>query len=210
MAVTFDPEKQVIVNRQNRPTTVFDAQKHPVTVQPWAHVGPGGVVRNPEGTYIFVGESARHYAKFVSPQGPLYLMDRKEAEVTLGKSFHGLVGGGAVGRANATTPVGESVTSSQAKARARAVSAPAAAAPVAPVAGAAGAAAPPVTPAPAPAPAKPADAGEGPEIELQTVKELDLMPFPALREYAANWNIVGPSRQLLMDRLAAGGYIAKG
>lgn len=214
MALQFDPAKHVIVNRQSRPTTVFDEHKRSVTVQPWQHIGPGGVVRNPDGVYVFMDEAARHYVKFVSPQGPLYFMDRKEAEATLGKSFRGVVGGGAVGRAGTATPLGESVISSQAKARTRAVPPAPAAAPAPPVAGAAGAGAAPVTPAvPAPAaPAKPAaEAGEGdgPEVELQTAAELDAAPFAALREYAANWNITGPSRRTLMDKLAAGGYIAK-
>jgi hypothetical protein len=66
-----------------------------------------------------------------------------------------------------------------------------------------------VTPA-KPAPAKPAeaDADDGPEIELHTAAELTAMKFADLKAYAANWKIVGPSRQALMDKLTDGGYIA--
>lgn len=200
--VNFDPEKHVIVNLQNRPTTVFSRDKKPITVQPYRDLGAGGARRNEQGTYVL---DDPHFAAFVSGQGPLYLKPKAEVEAHLGDSFQAVVDVAAVAPAVTGTPMGKSAATVQGEAAARhhrdrrTARADAASAP------------PPVSEdaePETPAPETTTDPGDGPEIELHTHSELEAMSMEDLRAYASNWSITGRSRRDIIDRLAESECIA--
>jgi len=200
MAIAFDPAKHVIVNLQNRPTTVFDRQKHPVTVQPYRDLGAGGQRRNTSGTYILTDP---HFAQFVGGQGPLYLKPKSEVETHLGAAFQAVVGSTPLPGAKPTgTPVGKSAASMEAEAVARHQKDRAAAYGMR-------------VPAPVVAPAaviaedpQEDDPDTAPEVELHTLAELEDLSMEDLRAYADHWNLAGRSRKTLIDKLAAEDCIA--
>lgn len=198
MAVTFDPEKHVIVNLQNRPTTVYSPDKKPITVQPYRDLRVGGVRRNEQGIYILTDP---HFASFVSGAGPLYLKPREEVEKHAGAAFQTVVDAAKASPATTGTPMGKSAATVQAETAARhnrdrrAARTDAAAAAHAPTAA--------VTEAEPEAPAE-----DGPEVELHTHAELEALPMDDLRAYAANWSITGRSRRAIIDKLADAECIA--
>jgi hypothetical protein len=196
--MAFDMSKFVFVNKQNRPTTVYDRNKRQVRVAPISNIQPYQPW-DKNGIYVLTDP---FYAQYVGPQGPLYTMARKEAEKLLGDDFPVDGESKALAPDSNATPVGESVTTQAA----RAASAP--------------------TP-PAPAPVTPPDdqnseddettdpqteapaGGEGDdEVELMTEAELSDMPFKELQVYAANWDLKGNSRASLMEKLHAGDFVA--
>ena len=196
MAVTFDPAKHVIVNLQNRPTTVFSPDKKPVTVQPFRDLQPGGARRNEQGIYILTDP---HFAAFVGVQGPLYLKPREEVERHAGAAFQVVVDAGASSPVTTGTPLGKSAATLQGEAAARHNRDRRSAR----IDAAAAVATPTVTEAPPEAPA-----ADGPEVELHTHAELEAMPMDDLRAYAANWSLTGRGRRALIDKLADAECIA--
>ena len=224
--MVVDMKKFVLVNRQPTPVSVYDRNKRQVRVAPISLITPYQPWDR-SATYVLTDP---YFASNVSPQGPLYTMDRKEAEKLMGDSFP--VDGVAPDPTADTTatPMGESVTSAAAKAR------PHPAAPVAPVV---------VNQDPAPdklrqyqdlrddgmsddearaavwptdaevatpdAPASEdsgASGGDDEDVSLLTDAELEALPFEALREYGTNWNLKGASRKTLMDKLHKGEFVA--
>lgn len=180
--LTVDTTKFVLVNRQNRPVTVYDRNRRQVRVAPISLVQKHGTWdRN--GVYVLTDP---FYAQYVGPQGPLYLMPRADVEARMGADFPADGEPPRAGQNRDATPVGESVVTQAARVRAVGAGAPVAPRPPTPVATA------------APAPEAPDD---DETVELRTYDELAALKIGALRAYAANWDIRGGSKQALLDQL---------
>ena len=178
MSVTFDSTKFVMVNRQNRPTTVYDRNKRQVRVAPISLIRPHQPWdRN--GTYVLTDP---YFFQHVSNQGPLYLMARAEAEALMGADFPAADVVPAKAPDSTATPVGMSAAQ-QAKIDA-------------------------AKRASKPAPVKEDAAVGGDEIELNTLDELNDMSMKDLKDYASNWEIKGRSKAIIIDKLVAGEYVA--